>query len=67
MERCPICKNKVGFAFGTCIQCGYNHIEEKFSRIEVDMETLEILLDPYMLELLVNKHARKYKDLYEQK
>lgn len=67
MEGCPICKNKVGFAFGTCIQCGYNHIEEKFSRIEVDMETLEILLDPYMLELLVNKHARKYKDLYEQK
>ena len=65
MEECPVCKNKIGFAFGTCIQCGYDHIEEKFSRIEVDMETLEALLDPYMLDLLVNKHKRKYKDLYK--
>lgn len=66
MEECPVCKNKIGFAFGTCIQCGYDHIEEKFSRIEVDMETLEALLDPYMLDLLVSKHERKYKDLYKQ-
>jgi hypothetical protein len=65
MEECPVCKNKIGFAFGTCIQCGYDHIEEKFSRIEVDMETLEALLDPYTLDLLVNKHRRKYKDLYK--
>lgn len=65
MEECPVCKNKIGFAFGTCIQCGYDYIEEKFSRIEVDMETLEALLDPYTLDLLVNKHERKYKDLYK--
>jgi hypothetical protein len=64
MEECPVCKNKIGFAFGTCIQCGYDHIEEKFSRIEVDMEILERLLDPYTVEYLVRSHENKYKDRY---
>lgn len=64
MEECPICKNKIGFAFVACIQCGYNYIEEKFSRIEVDMDTLERLLDPYTVEYLVRSHKNKYKDRY---
>lgn len=23
--ECPICKNKLGFNCGTCIECGYNY------------------------------------------
>jgi hypothetical protein len=64
MECCPKCKNRTGFAFGTCIQCGYNHIEEKFSRIEVDMEILERLLDQDTVDYLVHRHENKYKDRY---
>lgn len=26
--ECPICKNKVGFAFGTCIKCSYNNLDK---------------------------------------
>lgn len=33
---CPICKNKIGFAYETCVECGYNYIDHTFHRIEVD-------------------------------
>ena len=53
MEECPICKNKVGFAFGTCTKCGYNYLEKEYHRIEVNMDTLKRLLDPYTIDYLV--------------
>jgi hypothetical protein len=65
MDCCPKCKNRVGFAFGTCIQCGYNHLDEEYTRIEVDMEVLERYVPPYILSHLIERHERKYKDLYK--
>ena len=65
MDCCPKCKNRVGFAFGTCIQCGYNHLDEEYTRIEVDMEVLERYIPPYVLNCLVTRHERRYKDLYK--
>ena len=62
MEECPICKNKVGFAFGTCTKCGYNYLEEEYHRIEVNMDTLKRLLDPYAIDYLVQQHEKRYKD-----
>lgn len=64
MEECPICKNKAGFAFGTCIKCGYNYLEKEYHSIEVSMDTLKKLLDPYILDYLVQEHEKKYKDFY---
>lgn len=65
MDCCPKCKNRVGFAFGTCIQCGYNHLDEEYTRIEVDMEVLEKYIPPYVLSCLIERHEIRYKDLYK--
>ena len=65
MDCCPKCKNRVGFAFGTCIQCGYNHLDEEYTRIEVDMEVLEKYIPPYVLSCLIEQHEIRYKDLYK--
>ena len=65
MDCCPKCKNRVGFAFGTCVQCGYNHLDEEYTRIEVDHEVLERYIPPYVLSCLIERHERRYKDLYK--
>lgn len=39
-EGCPHCGNKVGFVFGTCIECGFNKQEMKFKFIKVDTRAL---------------------------
>lgn len=57
--ECPACKNKVGFAFGTCIRCGYNHYDKKYVRIEVDMEVLERYIPPYVLQSLIERHKQR--------
>jgi hypothetical protein len=57
--ECPACKNKVGFVFGTCIRCGYNHLDNKYVRIEVDMEVLERYLPPYVLQSLIERHKQR--------
>jgi hypothetical protein len=59
--ECPACKNKVGFAFGTCIRCGYNHYDEKYDRIEVDMEVLERYIPTYVLHSLIERHKQRHQ------
>ena len=56
--KCPICDNMIGFAFGTCIDCGYNYIDHKYHFIEVDTETLERVVSPEVFEYLVAEHER---------
>lgn len=56
--KCPICDNMIGFAFGTCIDCGYNHIDHTFHFIEVETEFLKELVSPEVFELLVAEHRR---------
>ena len=33
--ECLICKNKIGFVYGTCNNCGYNQLDHKYHTIEV--------------------------------
>ncbi len=49
---CPHCGNKLGFAFGTCIDCGYNHISNVFKFITVHVDDLAD--DQYYL---IQRHA----------
>lgn len=56
--KCPICDNMIGFAFGTCIDCGYNYIDHTFHFIEVETEFLKELVSPEVFELLVAEHRR---------
>lgn len=61
MTVCPHCKNTKGFAFGTCIECGFNYLDKQFHTISVSVHDL-CSLPAYML---VDKHARNTKDRYK--
>ena len=63
--ECPMCKNKVGFVFGTCLKCGYNNIDKKFTSIEVDTEVLERYLPPYVFYSLLERHEQRYKNRFK--
>lgn len=56
--ECPICKNKYGFVSGTCIECGYNYIDNTYHFIEVRTELLERLVSPEVFEYLVAEHDK---------
>lgn len=56
--ECPICKNTMGFAFGTCCRCGYNYLDHTYHTIEVSTEILEQIVSPDMFEYLVAEHER---------
>lgn len=55
---CPICKNTMGFSFGICIDCGYNHDDHTYYFIEVSTEILEQIVSPEMFDYLVAEHER---------
>lgn len=60
--ECPICKNKQGFACGTCIDCGYNHISNTYEFIEVRTDTLKQIVSPEVYNWLVAEHEKwKYR------
>jgi hypothetical protein len=52
--ECPICGNRQGFAFGTCGECGWNHLDNTFHFIEVSTADLR----PEDREWLTAKHRR---------
>ena len=56
--ECPICKNKIGFVCGTCIDCGYNQLNHAYDFIEVSTEILEQIVSPEMFDYLVAEHER---------
>lgn len=60
-NRCPICKNTMGFVCGTCIDCGYNQIDHTFHFIEVSTEVLEQIVSPAMFDFLVAEHEKSKK------
>ncbi len=49
---CHHCKNEIGFVCGTCLECGFNYIEKKFSFIKVYVSDL-----PIESSNLILKHA----------
>ncbi len=59
--ECPICKNTMGFAFGTCVECGYNYLDKTFHKIEVNTGVLESLLPKDVFSALVEEHLRYKK------
>lgn len=56
--ECPICKNKICFAYGTCIECGYNYIDNTFRHIRVNTNILKSLLPEEIFNNLVEEHKR---------
>ena len=63
--ECPICKNKMGFSFGTCIKCGYNHDDHTYHFIEINTEILELLVPQNVFNCLVEQHEKRKRSLYK--
>lgn len=51
--ECPHCGNKMGFAFGTCCECGFNYIDHTFHSIQINPEDLPAK----MRERAIERHA----------
>lgn len=64
--KCPICKNTMGFAFGTCCECGYNHLDHTYHTIKVDTDILKRIVSPDMFYYLVKQHEKIKRNLYER-
>lgn len=56
--ECPICKNKIGFNCGTCIECGYNYLSNNFEFIEVSVKVLAQLIPQNICDSLVKEHEK---------
>lgn len=48
----------MGFAFGTCVECGYNHLDFTFHKIEVNTEVLKALLPEDIFWQLIEEHEK---------
>jgi len=57
MFECPKCKNTIGFVFGTCGRCGWNHLSHQWENIKVRVDDLPEDIQYY----LIQKHARRYE------
>lgn len=58
---CPVCKNTKGFVCGTCNDCGFNHLTQEFTFIEVSAEDLALLVSESVQKLLTIKHAERWR------
>lgn len=61
--ECPICKNKIGFAFGTCIECGYNQYTNEYDKITVYTEDLKPYVSEEVYNMLIKEHEKRIKFL----
>lgn len=52
---CPACDNRRGFAFGTCVDCGFNQYHGKFETIKIPVSYAHLPVDH-----LVLLHAKRY-------
>lgn len=61
---CPICKNTKGFVCGTCIDCGFNSIDNEFQFIEVNTKILSHYLPSELLDRLIEEHYNQKKNMH---
>ena len=55
--KCNKCDNELGFAFGTCNNCGWNYLSNQFEFIKVLVDDLPEDEQDYLVE----KHAMRYE------
>ena len=58
-EVCPVCKNKCGFVFGMCIECGWNYLTNEFDKIEVRVGDLPPELRAKLIDIHYNNKCRE--------
>lgn len=61
--ECPVCKNRIGFVCGTCIDCGFDQISNEFKWIKVNTKVLKAILseneDLYYRLLEEHEHYKR--------
>lgn len=57
-DGCPHCRNRTGFVFGTCIECGFNYLDQSFHFITAQVCDLP----PESAAMLIAIHARRTRD-----
>lgn len=55
--NCPKCNNTIGFAFGVCIDCGWNHISNEWSHIKVNPQ----MIPPQFRQSLIDYYAKQFQ------
>ena len=60
--ECPKCGNTIGFGFGTCVECGYNYLDNTYRYIKVDTEILKQLVPLHVFKFLVKEHDKRFKN-----
>lgn len=62
-DTCPKCTNRIGFSFGTCAECGWNHLDNTWHYIKASTDHL-----PYSVkEDLIRIHAKRIQSIYKGK
>ena len=56
--KCPVCENKQGFSCGTCIDCGYNYIDNTFHFIKIATDLLKLYVSKNIFNDLVSIHEK---------
>jgi len=57
--ECPKCGNRIGLAFGTCCECGYNYLTNKYDWIKIWVADLEMTnTSPEVQSFLIEKHDK---------
>ena len=56
---CPKCGNKIGFAVGMCIECGYNCNTHSYDKIWIDTGILKEYLPVSICNVLIADHERR--------
>lgn len=56
---CPKCGNRSGFAFGMCIECGYNLNTHSYDKIWIDTSILKEYLPVGVCNVLIANHERR--------
>lgn len=58
---CPKCKNTIGFYFGTCTTCGWNHISNEWAVIKVDPKRIPPQFRQQLIDYYASQYERKTK------
>ena len=62
MDGCPNCKNTIGFSFGTCGRCGWNHISNEYDYIKVNVN----FLPDEIRDFLIDRHDDSIVNIYRK-
>lgn len=56
--ECPKCANTMGFACGTCCDCGWSYLTSEWTRVEVHLDEVKAVAFDYVMD----RHARRTEE-----